>query len=82
MRRTKSSPMRHARRGFTLVEVIVIVTIMALLVTVVSTTLVQKLGQAKSELAKTAAARLNQSLNNYLLDVGLSSPPSDFDSKS
>ncbi|HBZ96513.1 MAG: type II secretion system protein GspG [Phycisphaerae bacterium] len=79
MRRTKSSPMRHARRGFTLVEVIVIVTIMALLVTVVSTTLVQKLGQAKSELAKTAAARLNQSLNNYLLDVGLSSPPSDFD---
>ena len=70
---------RRSRRGFTLVEVIVIVTIMALLVTVVSTTLVQKMGQAKSEIARTGAARLNQSLNSYLLDVGLSSPPSDFD---
>ena len=56
-----------------------IVTIMALLVTVVSTTLVQKMGQAKSELARTSAARLNQALNSYLLDVGLSNPPSDFD---
>lgn len=70
---------RRGRRGFTLVEVIVIVTIMALLVTVVSTTLVQKMGQAKSSLAQTAAARLNQSLTSYLLDVGVSSPPSDFD---
>jgi len=70
---------RRSRRGFTIVEVIVIVTIMALLVTVVSTTLVQKMGQAKSEIARTGAARLNQALNSYLLDVGISSPPSDFD---
>ena len=74
-----SNRTRRSRRGFTLVEVIVIVTIMALLVTVVSTTLGQKMGQAKSELARTGAARLNQALNSYLLDVGLSSPPSDFD---
>ena len=70
---------RRHRHGFTLVEVIVIVTIMALLVTVVSTTLVQKMGQAKSEIARTGAARLNQALNSYLLDIGVSSPPSDFD---
>lgn len=70
---------RTSRRGFTLVEVIVIVTIMALLLTVVSTTLLQQMGQAKSELAKTKAAKLNLALQNYLVDEGLSGPPQDFD---
>ena len=67
------------RRAFTLIEVIVMVTIMAILVTVVATTLLQRFGAAKSSLAKTGAARLNAAMQNYLIDQGLSVPPGDFD---
>ncbi|MCH2148741.1 MAG: type II secretion system protein GspG [Phycisphaerales bacterium] len=70
---------RYARRAFTLIEVIVMVTIMAILVTVVATTLLQRFGAAKSSLAKTGAARLNAAMQNYLIDQGLSAPPGDFD---
>ena len=70
---------RRMRRAFTLIEVIVMVTIMAILVTVVATTLLQRFGAAKSSLAKTGAARLNAATQNYLVDMGLSVPPGDFD---
>jgi general secretion pathway protein G len=71
--------LRRTRRAFTLIEVIVMVTIMAILVTVVATTLLQRFGAAKASLAKTAAARLNAAMQNYLIDQGLSAPSGDFD---
>ena len=75
-----SSPLRRsARRGFTLLEIIVVVTIIALLAAVVAPRLLGQVGKAKTNAAQAKAATIAKALNLYLLDVGLSAPPADFD---
>ncbi len=70
---------RLARRGFTTIEVIVIVTILALLMTVVATNVLSSLGKGQSKIAQAQAAKLHQALIQYLIDVGQPLPEDNFD---
>ena len=70
---------RAARRGFTLVEVIVMVTIVAILGGVVATTMLRQAGQGRAQTAKVGCARIRTAIQSYLLDMGLSQPGQDFD---
>lgn len=72
-------PLHTARRGFTMVEVIVIVTVLALLMTVVTTNVMSSLGKSHAQLARTQAAKVAQALNMYLIETGQSSPEDGFD---
>ena len=65
---------RITRRGFTLVEVIVMVTIVAILGAVVATTMIQQGAEGKAQAAKIGASRIRSALNLYLVDKGLSRP--------
>ncbi len=66
------------RRGFTLVEVIVIVTVLALLMTVVATRLTGVFGRGQSEIARSQAAKISQAYTLYMIDVA-SAPEDNFD---
>lgn len=68
-----------ARRGFTLVEVIVIVTVLAILMTVVANRVMDVFGRGQAEIAKTQAAKISQALTLYLIDVGQPQPEDGFD---
>jgi len=70
---------RPDRRAFTLLEVIVVVTIIALLATLVAPRLLSQVGKAKVSAAKAKAATVTEAVNLYLLDEGLSSPADNFD---
>ncbi|MDP7069817.1 MAG: type II secretion system protein GspG [Phycisphaerales bacterium] len=70
---------RKARRGFTTIEVIVIVTILALLMTVVATNVLSSLGKGQSKIAQAQAAKLHQALVQYLIDVNQPLPEDNFD---
>lgn len=71
---------RHrARRGFTLLEVIVVVTIIALLAGVVGVNVFKTLGRGKIKVAETETASIAQAVSLYLVDQGLSRPPDDFE---
>jgi len=79
MNRFRRDKIRTSNRGFTLVEVIVMVTIVAILGAVVATTMLQQGAQGKAQAAKIGANRIRSAINLYLIDQGLSKPPSDFD---
>ena len=79
MNRTFTRRRTLARRGFTLVEVIVVVTVLALLMTVVGGRMLGLLGRGQAEIAKTQAARLSQALTLYLIDIGQPQPEDGFD---
>ena len=70
---------RGVRRGFTLMEVIVVVTIIALLAALVAPRLLQNVGKAKVSSAKSECQSIAQQVNTYLLDVGMTRPPDDFE---
>lgn len=70
---------RTARRGFTLMEIIVVVTIIALLAALVAPNLLKQFGNAKSNIAISEAEGLASAVNIYLVDQGLSRIPDDFD---
>jgi len=82
----RSSPMytsrrhnlRHARRAFTLVEVIVMVTVIALLMAVLVTRMSGMFGRGQAEIAKTQASKISQALTLYLIDVGQPLPEPGF----
>jgi general secretion pathway protein G len=78
-RRPGTPARRVARRAFTLLEVIVAVTIVALLATLVVPRLFGQVGKAKTRLATNQAATLAQTVRIYLNDTGLSKPSQDFD---
>lgn len=65
MERTVRRGGSSARRGFTLVEVIVIVTILAVIAGVVATRLVGAIGQSKSRMATSNAASLYSALERF-----------------
>lgn len=58
------------RRGFTLLEVTVVVCIIGLLAAIVAPTLAGKPDQARRAAATAALAELTQHLNRYRLDAG------------
>ena len=61
---------RRTRRGFTMVEVIVVVTVLALLAAVLATNVIGVMGSSKTALAKTQAAKIAQALNMYVAETG------------
>lgn len=70
---------KSLRRGFTTIEVIVIVTILALLMTVLATNLLQTMGRGQSKIAQTQAAKLHQAIVQYLIDIGQPMPEDNMD---
>ena len=75
----RTTQMHHARRGFTMVEVIVIVTVLALLMTMITTTVMSSWGKSHAKIAQIQAAKVSQALNMYLIETGQSSPEDGFD---
>ena len=81
MHRSDSNPgRRHLRRAFTLLEVIVVVTIIALLATLVAPRLLKNIGRSKISVAKAEVASLAQQVSLWMADNGHGRrPPDDFD---
>ena len=79
MHRSHSHTRRIARRGFTLVEVIVIVTVLALLMTVVATRVTGIFTRGQSEIGKSQAAKISQAYTLYMSRQAGTSPEDDFD---
>lgn len=70
-------PFRPIRRGFTLLEIIVVVTIIALLATMIAPKLLQNIGKTKTRVAKAEVASIATQLGLYLADNGMSKPTQD-----
>ena len=70
---------RNVRHGFTLIEIIVVVMIIAVLATLIAPRLMSRVGTAKQTAAKAKAATIAKTINLYVLDMGLSKPSDDFD---
>ncbi len=70
----RRSARRNARRAFTLVEMIVVVTIIALLATLVAPRLLSQLGKSRNSVAKAETSKLAQTVRLYLLDNMLTKP--------
>ncbi len=66
-------------RAFTLIEIIVVVMIIAVLATLIAPRLFQRVGTAKQTAAKAQAATIAKTVTLYVLDMGLTTPPDDFE---
>jgi general secretion pathway protein G len=69
---------RHARRGFTLLEIIVVVTIIALLATLVAPRLLGNVDRARASAAQNGVAQIAQQVSLYMLEHGSNRIPPDF----
>jgi general secretion pathway protein G len=69
----------RTRRAFTLLEVIVVVTIIALLAMMVAPKLLQNIWKTKQRIASSETRSIGQQLQLYLADNGMTRPPEDFD---
>jgi general secretion pathway protein G len=70
---------RQAPRAFTLLEIIVVVTIIALLATMVAPKLLQNIGKTKTKVARTEVSTIANQLGIYLADNGSSRPTQDME---
>lgn len=70
---------RAARRGFTLLEIMVVVTIIAVLATLVAPRVWSALSSAKTNAAKTEVKAIATAIGMYMMDNGVSRLPDDFD---
>jgi general secretion pathway protein G len=70
---------RRLRRGFSLVEVIVAVTIIALLAALVAPRLYRFIGTAKDSKAKAETSSIAQQVKLYMTENGLSTVPGEFE---
>jgi len=62
---------RHAELGFTLVEILVVITIIALIMALVGPRVLNYLGESKVKAAKIQIESLANALDLYFLDVGI-----------
>ena len=76
---THSNYSKHIRKGFTLLEIIVVVMIIAVLATLIAPRLLERVGSAKHTAAKSSAASIAQQITVYHLQSGLSEVPDGFD---
>ncbi len=70
---------RSSQRGFTLIEVIIAVTIVALMAAIFVPRLTRFIGSAKDKRAQTEAAALANQVRLYMTEAGMSRCPEDFD---
>jgi general secretion pathway protein G len=63
-------PARHGERGFTLVEILVVITIIGLIMALVGPRVLNYLGESKVKAAKIQIESLSSALDLYYLDVG------------
>jgi general secretion pathway protein G len=68
--RSKIGQSRGKERGFTLVELLVVLAILGLLIALVAPALIRQLGSAKHKIAEQSIERLSGILDLYRLDVG------------
>ncbi|MDR2990625.1 MAG: type II secretion system major pseudopilin GspG [Burkholderiaceae bacterium] len=61
---------RRAARGFTLIEILVVIAIIAMLAAIVGPAVMNKLGGAKSKTAAIQIADIDKALDLFKLDVG------------
>ena len=80
-------PTRHARRGFTLIEILVVIVVSAILASMVAPNVFRHVGSAKDAAARSQVEMFGAALDAYRLDTGrypstdqglgaLTSPPS------
>jgi general secretion pathway protein G len=69
-RNRRLRPARQAERGFTLVEILVVITIIALIMSLVGPRVLNYLGEAKAKTAKIQIESLSSALDLYFLDTG------------
>jgi general secretion pathway protein G len=74
MAHRRSPVINRARRAFTLLEIIVVVTIIALLATMVAPKLLANIWKTKQRVAKAEVSSLATQLGVYLADHGMSKP--------
>ncbi|HMN95604.1 MAG TPA: type II secretion system protein GspG [Phycisphaerales bacterium] len=67
------------RRAFTLLEVVVAITIVAILAAILVPNVLGFIGSSKVKAAQAAVESLSNQVNLYLADNGLSTIPKDFD---
>jgi general secretion pathway protein G len=60
----------HARRGFTLIEILVVIVVIAILATLVAPNVFRHVGAAKSATAKSQIEMIGAALDAYRLDNG------------
>ncbi len=65
---------KSVRRGFTIIEVIVIVVILGILAAVIAPRLLGRVGESKKAVAKTNAASLMTAMQLYANDCGIPEP--------
>jgi len=67
---TRSAPIRRASRGFTLLELLVVMVIIGLLAGIVAPQYFTQLGKSNAKVAKAQIESFGQALDQYRLDVG------------
>jgi len=63
-------PARHGERGFTLVEILVVITIIGLIMALVGPRVLNYLGESKVKAARIQIESFSSALDLYYLDVG------------
>lgn len=65
----RPAALRAARRGFTLVEIIVVIVIIGVLAGIIAPRLIGRVGQAKNSAAQANAATIATEVNKFMLDT-------------
>ena len=78
-RQPKARTPERLRRAFSLIEVIVAVTIVAIMAAIFVPRLTRFIGSAKDKRARTESSSLAQQVRLYMTENGFSRLPSDFD---
>jgi general secretion pathway protein G len=67
---SRPSPSRRLQRGFTLLELLVVMVIIGLLASIVAPQYFSQIGKSNTKVAKAQIESLSQALDQYRLDVG------------
>jgi len=70
LRRARKAAPRHGEKGFTLVEIIVVITIIALIMTLVGPRVLNYMSESKVKAAKIQIESFANALDLYFLDTG------------